>query len=537
MKQRLSSLLISFFCLSMAFSAHADTETLIDVSQHFKNQSVIELSESALNALTVSMIIVYAQQDTRMTSGMRRAIEALDDYVNRLSYPDALDKVIEATGDHSIHQKEIENKRFQLFERFEKAGHELYKINKACIGNGSIHRRIITKPIENSEKKTISFSIAYGDPLRVALGLCPETSVTLVDRIKIDHAYYVSDVTLAQHKLGSQSDSLQQKVSSSLAIDYQYEAAGLFRDSVAPAKKAGRWGLIDTKGQWLIHPQYLAMGKLSQGLMAVTTGSDENRKTTFIHKNGEPLPDLVFENATYFSEGLAAVKVKGKWGFIDDTGTMRIKPIYEGVRAFKQGFSAVKMGKKWGFINKKGQWLVKPLYAAAYSFTDDGLAVVVVNNKRGFIDKRGRFVIKPSYRRVQRFSEGLAPVSQKREAWSFVDKQNQTVFPTVFRKVRNFSEGLSAIMNSDKKWGYIDQKGQQQIPYEYDKAYDFKNGLALVKKADNRGFIDTQGHVIIPFDFDDAYQFNEHLAPVKKNGLWGYLSLPDNAKPQHNSPK
>lgn len=54
--------------------------------------------------------------------------------------------------------------------------------------------------------------------------------------------------------------------------------------------------------------------------------------------------------AENFSEGLAAVKINGKWGFIDKTGKMVIPATFSGAKDFSEGLAAVEINGKWGYI-------------------------------------------------------------------------------------------------------------------------------------------------------------------------------------------
>lgn len=63
-----------------------------------------------------------------------------------------------------------------------------------------------------------------------------------------------------------------------------------------------------------------------------------------------------YQNAQPFSEGLAAVKIGGKWGFIDYLGNEVIPPQYDGVAlGFKQGLALVQVGKEQFFVDKRGK--------------------------------------------------------------------------------------------------------------------------------------------------------------------------------------
>jgi hypothetical protein len=76
-----------------------------------------------------------------------------------------------------------------------------------------------------------------------------------------------------------------------------------------------------------------------------------------------------------FSEGLAAVEVNGKWGFIDRTGVLRIKPIFSEALAFQNGLAIVVR------ITGPGGGIVAP-----------GLSITHVAGTWGYINRRGGYV-------------------------------------------------------------------------------------------------------------------------------------------------
>ena len=57
---------------------------------------------------------------------------------------------------------------------------------------------------------------------------------------------------------------------------------------------------------------------------------------------------MIFEN----TEGLAYHGKNGKYGFIDQSGNFVIPSIYDDASNFSEGFAAVKQKGKWGYISK-----------------------------------------------------------------------------------------------------------------------------------------------------------------------------------------
>ena len=85
----------------------------------------------------------------------------------------------------------------------------------------------------------------------------------------------------------------------------------------------------------------------------------------------------VYDKAISFSEGLAAVKNKDKYGFIDIKGNQVVPCIYDEVYnsanlytyyRFSNGLARVKKAGKWGFIDKRGNEVIPCIYEMAFDF-------------------------------------------------------------------------------------------------------------------------------------------------------------------------
>ncbi len=82
-----------------------------------------------------------------------------------------------------------------------------------------------------------------------------------------------------------------------------------------------------------------------------------------------------FERANQFSEGLAGVRIKGKWGFINSSGNIISEPIFDLVGQFHHNMAEVMINDNVGVIDSNGKFLIKPQYARAIPFTKDVVLV------------------------------------------------------------------------------------------------------------------------------------------------------------------
>jgi serine/threonine protein kinase len=92
---------------------------------------------------------------------------------------------------------------------------------------------------------------------------------------------------------------------------------------------------------------------------------------------------------SFLNNKLAAVKLNGKWGYIDRSGKEVIPFKFDEAWFFSQGLAAVKSNDKWGFIDENGVLVIPYKYSMGAFFESDGYAKVYFNNKRLRIDKNG----------------------------------------------------------------------------------------------------------------------------------------------------
>ncbi|MDW7693145.1 WG repeat-containing protein [Flammeovirgaceae bacterium SG7u.111] len=83
-----------------------------------------------------------------------------------------------------------------------------------------------------------------------------------------------------------------------------------------------------------------------------------------------------------------------KWGFINETGDVIIKPQYEVVGYFSSGLSPVRSGGKYGYINSNGQVIIPFKFDFAMNFSEGYALVSEDSTTKYFIDKSGNIPFK-----------------------------------------------------------------------------------------------------------------------------------------------
>ena len=119
-----------------------------------------------------------------------------------------------------------------------------------------------------------------------------------------------------------------------------YAEAHDFSEGLGCVKMGKLYGFVDATGKEVIPPQFDDVGQdgFTNGRCVVSKGKKD--VYFYVDFKGKRAIDADFEGAYGFHEELAAVRVKGKWGFIDKSGKFVIKPRFSSVGSFNSGLAA-----------------------------------------------------------------------------------------------------------------------------------------------------------------------------------------------------
>ena len=259
----------------------------------------------------------------------------------------------------------------------------------------------------------------------------------------------------------------------------------------------------------------------------------DNGRYGYINRSGLVVVKPQFEDAYNFSEGLARIAVQHKYGFIDQRGKVVIEPVFDDAGDFAEGLVRVSKENKYGFIDRNGNVRIPLEYELVSEFSE-GLAGIYVQGKWGFISDKGEITIQPRFNNIGFFKSGLASASEN-EIYGYINKKGQYVIEPKFNYANSFSEGLAGV-GINNKYGYIDTKGKEVIKLAFQSGFDFNEGLAAVMQNGKWGFIDKKGHFAIKSTYETADGFSEGRAEVYDGKYWGYIDNKGNMviKPQYN---
>lgn len=207
----------------------------------------------------------------------------------------------------------------------------------------------------------------------------------------------------------------------------------------------GKYGYIDLQGKVVITPQFDTMGMFNSG-KAVVKVSD--KRYAIIDLNGKILNTFPYEFVGDLQEGLMPFKEKNnsKFGFIDESGKVIIKPQYTLILSgFEEERAVAGIGdihqSNYGLIDKKGDYIIAPKFDEIRPLGEGRVVVGIHLNisdnpnrpsKYAIADIDGRFLTDFIYYGVDKYENGLASVFDTKYTY-FINKSGNGVkeFPLV----------------------------------------------------------------------------------------------------------
>ncbi len=276
--------------------------------------------------------------------------------------------------------------------------------------------------------------------------------------------------------------------------------------------------------------------------------------------NNKPAEEIKQDknNSFEFHEGLAKIKIRDKWEFINEEGEVITKRGYSFANNFKNGLAKVGNNYKYGYIDKNGNEVIKLKYQNIMSVDDffytdfyghgyyqsiliDKNGKEICNAKRGkigrfyydravinsvdnsyVIDKEGNKITKEKYKYIDDYKEGFAFVKNKKNKYGFIDIEGNKITTIEYDRAFPFSDGY-AVVKKGSNWIYIDKEGNEVLTTSYDEIYHFIDGLAIAKKNNKFGFINKEGKEVISLKYDLISKFDDGLALVEIDGKFGYI--------------
>lgn len=236
---------------------------------------------------------------------------------------------------------------------------------------------------------------------------------------------------------------------------------------------------------------------------------------------GTPYYDDV-EKTADFRDGAVNVFHEGAYLYLDKAGKRLTEPDFGVGTAFTEGLACVryKNSDKWGFIDTTGKVAIRPFYTGSPLAFSDGVCLLDCDPQKNF-SKLGQ-VFNTSGKAVFEFRD-MSQGNQKLDYLDSIAMSGDYMIPTV--------RETGAYPDQTCKIEVLDQSGKILFAVTPDKftpemVMPYANGRAFVKVSGYWAIIDTMGRYVAQrtSEWTPIGGYRNGLAPVKfRNGVKAWL--------------
>jgi hypothetical protein len=249
-----------------------------------------------------------------------------------------------------------------------------------------------------------------------------------------------------------------------------------FNSERARAKKGDIYGYVNTKGKWVIEPQ--------------------------------------FKKCSNFVNGHARVYQFGKAALIGTDGKFKI-PYEDGndkLFSTESNVIRAKKGKMYRYYSLKNYKIVKDNVLNGIDFVDNLAALEKEEGEWDIVDINFRKKFSVDADKVKYGGNGNWIIVKDKKYKLFNSKgkeQTTNDYDMIFA----FNEGI-APFEKNEKWGYMNEMGEELMPAVLPLAWEFKEGYARVL-SNGIVYMNKNMEYLVRKGFKDAHNFSEGFAHVQ----------------------
>lgn len=330
-----------------------------------------------------------------------------------------------------------------------------------------------------------------------------------------------------------------------------------FINGLAPVKKDGLWGIVDTKGTYILEPSNIKIwspdnnpepGQVIPRFFPNGISQDDYEKLIEVNQlddwtNGfQPGIFPLWQNGQWFLIASSGIQLNAKgfarllpishnrilfmaeekWGYLDPNGNQIIANRFQEARSFSDCLAAVCMDNLWGYIDITGNLAIPFQFDEAKPFAS-GTAIVAVKNRYGLINKKGDYQIKPEF-------SSLLPTNNPDLFFAFdewkagiIHRTKGIIIPTNYSYLELGHDEV-IVATKGKEQGLFDYNGKNLIPMTKN-SLEVRGKFILVSSQEEFASVMTyrQGKLIqigrVQKDFSNG------LARFQaEDGKWGFMN-------------
>jgi hypothetical protein len=297
----------------------------------------------------------------------------------------------------------------------------------------------------------------------------------------------------------------------------------LNKQILIPVSLNSKKGFTDTSGKLIIGPEYDEIGEFLEGLSVVQKGDS----VFYINKANNIFLNRFFEEAFPFHNGIAAVKQKGKWFFINRMGE-QIGDTLEEINPLSDESYVCQKNNLYGSLNMFAEPETPFQYEKLGDFVNR-VAYCQKKNLYGFITKNG-YTHDAEFDWISDFNTIGQAIFRKGGLFGIISSKGQILLPPAYDQIL-IAPGHLYLLVKNNLYGYY--SGEEcyltdiRFPYKSSEKPEYYTNGKLLKcyQKDKLYVCDLNGKIIAePGNYEEVYMHQSELLRVMKNGKYGYMN-------------
>ena len=287
------------------------------------------------------------------------------------------------------------------------------------------------------------------------------------------------------------------------------------------AYTSGKWGVINSKGETVISPQYdeaIIIPDNTKDVFLCTYNVDYAKNTyqskVINSKNEElvtgydtiqALENYDSNNNLWYESDVLLVSKDGKYGLTDFKGKQLLACEYDSIEALKGVKNSILVEKdgKYGLADNIGAILIETNYKKIEPISDkyeNGYIVTNADGKKGVINHDKTVALETKYQDISTIYGNGKYVVKESGKWQITDAEGNNYLKDKFDSIKSI-DGENVIVKIGSKYGIMTLSGETQIKAEYDDiTYAFQDNYVM-KKSGKYGIVNLAGENIIDFTY------------------------------------
>ena len=286
-----------------------------------------------------------------------------------------------------------------------------------------------------------------------------------------------------------------------------------------PVYTNGKWGVIDTKGEIVITPEYdeyIVVPNSAEAIFICTTNVDYDKgtySTKVLNEKNEELYteyDLVeaienydSSNNLWYAKDILKVSKDGKWGIIDTKGNIIVDCTYDDITALKgvENSLLTEVDGKYGIVDYVGSVIIENKYKSIEPLADKYEKGYIVENsegKYGVITYTKNAVLQEKYDAIKNiYGNGKYYIAKEGDKWEIIDENGEKYLSGEYSDILDVN-GENAIVSTKDKFGVVSIADNKKIiDINYDSIVYSSGDKYIVSTDSKYGVIDSNGNVLI----------------------------------------